>query len=208
MLRFKLDPKETAMENLFRAADYAARYQLSRKRLRITKEEWAELHRRLVLASVVYFLSRLRRGKYDHSVDFFMNVLGCSRAKASYTVKKYLNEIREKLNMTSTDTPEGDEMGTFGDFLPDTGTHPLFHRVASTAKYAKEIKSKETPESALNRLWAEEDERLVATGSYVDWKAINFHRQEVLARVSAIRRRNSGPDKQEDGTLPGEDGRP
>jgi hypothetical protein len=140
-------------------------------------------------------------------VPFFVNVLGAARA-SSYTVKKYLNEIREKLNMTSTDTQAGDEMGTFGDFLPDTGTHPLFHRVASTAKYAKEIKSKEKPEDALNRLWAEEDERLVATGSYVDWQAINFHRQEVLARVSAIRQVNPGPCKQEDGTPPGEDGRP
>ena len=208
MVRFKIDPKETAMENLFRAADYAARYQLSRKRLRITKEEWAELHRRLVLASVVYFLSRLRRGKYDHRVDFFMNVLGCSRAKASYTVKLFLDEIREKLNMTSTDLPAGDEMGTFGDFLPDKGIHPLFHRVASHALYVKEIKAKEKPEDALNRLWAEEDERLVATGSYVDWKAINFHRQGILARVSATRRRNSGPGKQEDGTLPVEGDRP
>jgi hypothetical protein len=195
------------MENLFRAADYAAKYNLSKKRLRITNEEWAELHRRLVLSTVIYFLSRLRRCLYDRSVPFFVNVLGAARA-SSYTVKKYLNEIREKLNMTSTDTPEGDEMGTFGDFLPDKGIHPLFHRVASHAKYVKEIKAKETPESALNRLWAEEDERLVATGSYVDWQTINFHRQEVLARVSAIRRRNSGPDKQEDGTLPGEGDRP
>lgn len=207
MVRFKIDPKETAMENLFRAADYAAKYNLSKKRLRITNEEWAELHRRLVLSTVIYFMSRLRRGLYDRSVPFFVNVLGAARA-SSYTVKKYLKEIREKLNMTSTDTPAGDEMGTYGDFLPDTGTHPLFHRVASTAKYSKEIKSKEKPEDALNRLWAEEDERLVATGSYVDWKAINFHRQEVLARVLAIHRRNSGPGKQEDGTLPVEDGRP
>lgn len=208
MVRYKLDPKETAMENLFRAADYAARYQLSRKCLRITKEEWAELHRRLVLASVVYFLSRLRRGKYDHSVPFFVNVLGCSRAKASYTVKLFLDEIRDKLNMTSTDTPVGDEFGSLGDFLPDKGIHPLFHRVASHARYVKEIKARETPEIALNRLWAEEDERLVATGSYVDWQAINFHRQEVLARVSAIRQGNPGHGKREDGTLPVEGDRP
>lgn len=207
MLRFKLDSSQTAMENLFRAADYAAKYNLSKKRLRITKDEWAELHRRLVLSTVIYFMSRLRRGLYDRSVPFFVNVLGCCRA-SSYTVKKFINEIREKLNMTSTDTPAGDEMGTYGDFLPDTGTHPLFHRVASTAKYAKEIKAREKPEDALNRLWAEEDERLVATGSYVDWKAINFHRQGILARVSAIRPKNPGPGKQEDGTLPVEDGRP
>ncbi len=197
------------MENLFRAADYAAKYNLSRKRLRITNEEWAELHRRLVLSTVIYFLSRLRRGLYDRAVPFFVNVLGAARA-SSYTVKKYLNEIREKLNMTSTDMEVGssDTPGTLGDFLPDTGTHPLFHRVASHAKYVKEIKAKEKPEDALNRLWAEEDERLVATGSYVDWQAINFHRREVLARVSAIRQGNPGPCKQEDGTPPGEGDRP
>ena len=195
--RFQLDPNETAMENLWRAADYATRYNLSRKRLRITDEEWKELQCRLALATVLYFLDRLRRGKYDRSVPFFVNVLGCCRA-SSYTVTKFLGEIREKLNLTSTDMEVGnsDTPGTLGDFMPDTGIHPLFHRVASTARYAKEIKARESPEEALNRLWAEEDERLKASGTFVDWQEIQFHRKTILQSLQSQRQEepSSRPD--------------
>lgn len=124
--RFELDPHETARENLWRAATIAAGVVLSRKALKLNREEWKELHLLIVEAGVDQFM-RLKIGqhRYNRAQPFYNNVYGCCWSVSHNVTNKYLRELKRKISGISLDSPSyhnGFEMLTR---IEDTGRHPL-----------------------------------------------------------------------------------
>ena len=124
--KFQLDPKETARENLWRAATIAAGVILSRKNLKLTRDEWHELHLRIVEKGVVQFMCvKIARHRYNRAQPFYNNVYGCCWSVSPQVIKCYLQEIKRKISGVSLDSPSyhnGFEMLTR---IEDTGRHPL-----------------------------------------------------------------------------------
>lgn len=183
--KFMLDPNETAMENLWRAATYASKYILQHKRLRLSKDKWNELLEILTINTVYFFIKhKVKLHKYCHKVDFFCNVFSACRSVSGTKacIDRYLNTIKRRITDVSTSVTN-DYSEELEASLVDTGVHPLWHRIYSRIHYESVIKRNETAEDALNRIWADEDERLHADGRYHDYNAIKQHRDEVLQRI-------------------------
>ena len=191
MKKFRLRAELSAMENLFEACNAAARYILSRKKLRLSKDEWAELLDIVTLDGVEMFL-RVKIGQhtYNRKYDFFSNcysVIWCITG-GYHTVHKYLEEIRNRLNTTSTSLVVGiGDDSTVEDLIADTGRHPLEHGGAAHYEKLSGRAYNESREAALNRIWADEDAENAEGGVIVDRAAIEQHRKDVINRVRSLR---------------------
>lgn len=190
--KFLLDPNETAMENLFRAADYAVRYILSRKRIKLkSDEEWEELHNRCVYKGVSIFMSRyIGNHKYDRAFSFYQNVYSAVWSCVTLVVTSFFDEIKDRLN--STDHMEN---------LPyDPDRHTLYQ--PETRKRAPSILTtaeRETlgfdhvtawnAEEALNYIWSCEDEAAEYDHKTIDTAANLEHRKSVLGRIDGLLRK-------------------
>ena len=191
MKKFRLRAELSAMENLFEACNAAARYILSHKKLRLSKEEWAELLDIVTLDGVSQFL-RIKIGQhtYNRKYDFFSNAYSAvySVSGGKHAVYKYLEEIRHRLNSTSTSLVVGiGDDATVEDLIADTGRHPLEH--GGSAMYEKMSGRfyNESREAALNRIWSDEDAENAEGGVIVDRTAIEQHRKDVLKRLHSMR---------------------
>lgn len=187
MQKFLLNPNETAMENLFRASDWAVRVWLKRKKLRLFREEWDELRNTQIYWTVRYFLRRLREGRYDRSQPFFMNVLSCARSCQTATITPFIEQVKHKIS----DASDGMERLSF-----DPDRHPLRYdyekardglltpaeREAIGAKYALRTMHYE---DALKYLWACQDEEAAYEHKVIDTAANIQHRQLTLAKLDA-----------------------
>lgn len=189
MKKFKLRAELSAMENLFEACNAAARYILSHKKLRLSKDEWAELLDIVTLDGVDHFL-RVKIGQhtYNRDYDFFSNCYSAvwCISGGKHTVDKYLEEIRHRLNSTSTSLQVGGD-STLEELIADSGRHPLEH--AQMAMYEK-LSGRyydESREAALNRIWSDEDAENAEAGVIVDRAAIEQHRKDVIKRVRSLR---------------------
>lgn len=124
--KFLLDPKKTARENLWAAADRATRVLLSRKNLRFTRDEFAELHGRIVLRAVEHFMKhKVGLHKYNRKFPFFDNVFSSVWGVSPGIIQKFVDENRRKISDASMDSESyitGLELATT---MEDTGKHPL-----------------------------------------------------------------------------------
>lgn len=179
------------MENLFEACNAAARYILSHKKLRLSKEEWAELIDSVTLDAVDHFLRiKIGRHTYNRKYDFFSNAYSSvwCISGGKHTVGKYLVEIKNRLNSTSTSMVVGmGDDATVEDLIADTGRHPLEHdQIAMYSKMSGRYYD-ESREAALNRIWADEDAENAEGGVIVDRVVIEQHRKDVIKRVRSLR---------------------
>jgi hypothetical protein len=81
--RFKINPRETAMENLFRAATYSVAWYYPRMgwNRRTVGQDWDDLFGDAVAETVRNFLvSKVRGKKYRREFPFFQNVLSSTWA--------------------------------------------------------------------------------------------------------------------------------
>ena len=124
--RFELDPRETARENLWRAATVAAGVVLSRKSLRLTGDEWRELHLLIVEKGVDHFMRhKIGLHKYNREQPFYNNVYSSCWSVSHNVTTKFLRALNRKISGVSLDSPSyhnGFEMLTR---IEDTGRHPL-----------------------------------------------------------------------------------
>lgn len=191
MKKFKLRPELSAMENLFEACNAAARYILSHKKLRLSKDEWAELLDIVTLDGVDHFLRiKICQHTYNRKYDFFSNAYSAvwCIAGGKHTVYRYLEEIRHRLNSTSTSLSVGvGDDATVEDLIADTGRHPLEHGGAAMYEKLSGRYYNESREAALNRIWADEDAENAECGFIVDRVAIEQHRKAVLDKLHSMR---------------------
>ena len=124
--RFELDPNETARENLWRAATIAAGVVLSRKTLRLTGDEWRELHLLIVEKGVEHFMRhKIGLHKYNRAQPFYNNVYSSCWSVSHNVTTKFLRELKRKISAVSLDSPSYITGFDLETKLEDTGRHPL-----------------------------------------------------------------------------------
>lgn len=124
--RFELDPNETARENLWRAATIAAGVVLSRKALKLTGDEWRELHLLIVEKGVEHFMRhKVGLHKYNRAQPFYNNVYSSCWSVSHNVTTKFLRELKRKISGVSLDSPSFITGFDLESRLEDTGRHPL-----------------------------------------------------------------------------------
>lgn len=97
-----LDKNKSAQENLWNCIHvnvFAFKNRAVRRGLRLTYDEWADIIQDASISTYSRFISRLRRGKYNRSQTFFMNVWSCMYMVFHNIVKKYLHDyVQTKTN--------------------------------------------------------------------------------------------------------------
>lgn len=185
--RFVLDPNLSAMENLWNACQKACHVILAKKRLRLTSEEREELVVAFTSEAVASFMAnKIRNHGYCHDVDFYANAYSSALSVSGNhrVVDKYLNDIKKRLNTTSTSLQVGiNEEATVEDMLEDTGRHPLEHDGLFPYNLTASRQRNESREDALRRVWLDEDMEAEASGLAVDHNEVELHRKEVLKRL-------------------------
>lgn len=175
------------MENLWNACQKACYVILAKKRLRLTSEERKELMVAFTASAVASFMAnKIRNHGYCHDVDFYANAYSCalSVSGSHRVVDRYLNDIKKRLNTTSTSLQVGiNEEATVEDMLEDTGHHPLEHDGIFPYNLASARRRNESQEDALRRVWLDEDMEAEASGLAVDHNEVELHRKEVLRRL-------------------------
>lgn len=122
--RWRIDPKKSAMENLFDACRVAA---LAHKghyaqKVVLMKDEWDDILDTAILHAVELFLdSKIRRHTYCHEVSFFTNVWSCVWSCFNCELNKYVkNVVKRKIN--SLDRLEPDT----AQYLANTARPPIY----------------------------------------------------------------------------------
>ena len=124
--RFKLNPNETASENLWRCATAATAYIFSKSKLTNTGSEYKELFDRVVMEGVAQFLEfKIKQHKYNRNYDFWTNVHSSCWSAYSNVLRLYIKGVRRKIVTDSADVCIGDTDITVLDNIPDTGKHVL-----------------------------------------------------------------------------------
>lgn len=123
---FLLDPNKTARENLWAAADRATRVLLSRKNLRLNRDEFQELHGRIMLRAVQHFMKhKVGLHKYNRKFPFFDNVFSSVWGVSPPVIKKFVEENRQKISNASMDSASYITGFDLATKMEDTGKHPL-----------------------------------------------------------------------------------
>lgn len=185
--RFVLDPSLSAMENLWNGCQKACYVILAKKRLRLTSEEREELMVAFTSEAVASFMAnKIRNHGYSHEVDFYANAYSSALSVSGNhrVVDKYLDDIKKRLNTTSTSLQVGiNEEATVEDMLEDTGRHPLEHDGIFPYNLTSARKRDESREDALRRVWQDEDLEAEASGLAVDHNEVELHRKAILKRL-------------------------
>ena len=185
--RFVLDPSLSAMENLWNACQKACYVILAKKRLRLTSEERNELMVAFTSEAVASFMAnKIRNHGYSHEVDFYANAYSSALSVSGNhrVVDNYLNDIKRRLNTTSTSLQVGfNEEATVEDMLEDTGRHPLEHDGIFPYNLTAARRRNESQEDALRRVWQDEDLEAEASGLAVDHNEVELHRKAILKRL-------------------------
>lgn len=109
-MSFVLDSTLTAQENLWRATrmiTLAFKASYCRKGLVLTKDEWDEVIDDVMFWAVQRFMKRIREGRYDRSVSFFLNVRSCVFSLFHERLNLYIkNVVRRKADSLDRMNPE------------------------------------------------------------------------------------------------------
>ena len=133
-MRFRLNPNESAMENLFSAASFAAkgfRYKYSKAGVVLTGEEWSEVLDTIVLVSVRLFLNKLKNKEYAHEYTFYQNVHSCVLSEFHHQLNLYINNV-VKNKMNSLDRLDTET----AQFLVDNYSVPMYNSTDDDRKIA------------------------------------------------------------------------
>lgn len=108
-MRWEIDPRKPAMENLFdacRVATLAMRKKHAGK-VRLSADEWNELCNEVIVASVYQFLdSKVRRHTYCRDVSFYVNCASCVLSVFQFKLKYFLQDVRKSIDNMDRLTPE------------------------------------------------------------------------------------------------------
>ena len=108
-MRWQIDPKKSAMENLFdacRVATLAMRKKHAGK-VRLSADEWNELCSEVIAASVSQFLdSKIRKHTYCHDVSFYVNCASCVLSVFQFKLKYFLQDVRKGIDNVDRLAPE------------------------------------------------------------------------------------------------------
>lgn len=124
MRQFVIDPKKTAMENLFAAAKMATGYfrgNASKKGLQLSKDEWDELEDMVVLRATQRFMNKLRSGGYSREHSFYLNVWSSVFEVFYQQTQFYLTHVIHR-KMMSLDRLEPER----AQFYKDTACVPKY----------------------------------------------------------------------------------
>lgn len=124
--KFRLDPTETAMENLWRASRVAVLYILSHMRVQNKFEERDEIIDNCILRGVTYFLrDKIGCHTYNRDFSFFENVYSSCWSAIGNELRTYIPKKRKLLMLDSMSEGIGGSDFTLEYTLMDTGVHPL-----------------------------------------------------------------------------------
>lgn len=133
-MSWELDPKKTAQENLWdatRMITLAFKALYCRKGLVLTKDEWDEVIDDVMFWAVRRFMKRIRDGRYDHSVSFFLNVRSCVFSLFHERLNLYIkNIVRRKADSLDRMDPETAE------YIRNANPMPRYVRGESEKKTA------------------------------------------------------------------------
>lgn len=150
--RFLIDPKKSAMENLFdacRVATYFMRQKYASK-LKLTKDEWAELSLDVELAAVRQFLSsKIGKHNYCREVSFYNNCLSCVMSEWSGCVRRFLGRI--KVGIDNMDKLEPEVRQSLVDSARNLRYITLHDGVAGAQSNLRSMLNRSTNESYLKK---------------------------------------------------------
>lgn len=130
--KFVLNPNETAMQNLWRAATLATYIMLFTKRYglpRFNHEEINELIEEMTLYVVINVLRKIRGGSsniapYSKKHTFFQNVQSVAWSCRTLLVNRKFEEIKKRIE--SVDINGVNENGTLvADMVPESALNPI-----------------------------------------------------------------------------------
>lgn len=126
MKRFELNPNETAQENLWRACRNASASFINKKTLRLTSDEKHDIIADVTIAAVFEFMRRLRLGKYNRSVSFYLNCWSCAYAKYNWILQCHIEQIKEKISAVSLESAmTEDGKRNMAEVIPCESAAPL-----------------------------------------------------------------------------------
>lgn len=133
-MSFELDGNKTAQENLWRATrmiTLAFKASYCRKGLVLTKDEWDEVIDDVMFWAVKRFMTRIREGRYDRSVSFFLNVRSCVFSLFHERLNLYIkNVVRRKADSLDRMDPE------IAEYIQNTNPMPKYVRGEGERKTA------------------------------------------------------------------------
>lgn len=184
--RFRLDPNETALENLWRAAKVATVTLLRRYHIRsFIDDKYIDLFDELTMQTVVSFMYlKIRNKGYDHRFSFYENVYSC--CWGCDVVKKYIKSEEERKTMISL-SHESDDGCALEATLESSERHSLdIDNTSTPVKQPKTMKNNSVlyrAEEDLKRLWEMDD---LEAESDLDAVEIGEHRDAIMRRVHEI----------------------
>lgn len=133
-MTWELDPKKTAQENLWdatRMITLAFKAAYSRKGLILSADEWNEVIDDVMFWAVKRFMTRIREGRYDRSVSFFLNVRSCVFSLFHERLNLYIkNVVKRKADSLDRMDPETAE------YIRNANPMPRYVRGESERKTA------------------------------------------------------------------------
>lgn len=194
--RFQLRADETAQENLWRAANIAARYIVGKTKLYNVDDERDEIIESVTLRTVQDFMRiKIGQHEYNRNFPFFDNVYSSCRACAHHIIDMYIRQKKHDISNKSLEEPIGGSDLTYADVLPDDYERHLANHISKYNRYvldecdkaaigmSKYSKYKDYAEAALKQLWAVDDEEAAYEGKFRDDAAVREHREAILQRV-------------------------
>lgn len=194
--RFQLRADETAQENLWRAANIAARYIVGKTKLYNVDDERDEIIESVTLRTVQDFM-RIKIGEheYNRAHPFFDNVYSSCWSCAHHIIDMYIRQKKRDISNKSLDESIGVESLTYADVLSDDYERHLANYIS---KYNRAVLDgcdkavigmhrssnfKAYAEAALKQLWTVDDEEAAYECKVRDEAAVREHREAVLQRV-------------------------
>lgn len=186
--RFQLDPNQTAQENLWRALRVATAYLLSRKSVRIRREDWDDVFDDLVSAGYCEFMRRFRLGQYDRNHSWYENAYSCVWGKRTFVLRRYIQQAQLRMETASLDdTVSTSDTTTLIETISNEARMPLYNPEyfngklpvmtrEESAMYGAPRSPKRHPLETMEAVWR----KMEADGINVD----NEHKQEIRDRIT------------------------
>lgn len=100
--RYRINPRLTAMENLWIAARMASYYIMAHSRATNEGAEYDEIVEMLILYGIRHFLKhKIGLRKYNRNFSFFENVYSSCRSMWNSVITAYSTRLKRRLNTTS-----------------------------------------------------------------------------------------------------------
>lgn len=112
MARFRLNPNETASENLWRAVRTATADILRKSSVRIAQEDRDDVFDDISYAGYTEFVQRVVEHSYDRSHSWFQNAYSSTKSHAGHIIDKYVKTANVRLSTASLHAPLADDSDT------------------------------------------------------------------------------------------------